>query len=194
MKFWFGKKEEETSAVPEKADAATLFAADKPAVPVPPPAAAPQPAPSSAPPTPPPSPAPAVPIRPQKGQKALYYQMMNALYDAILILDDNGHIVDCNERVASVIGHTRDELWDAAVTMLIPGINPQIFAKMKEGLHGNRRVLINARCHRKDGTTFPGEVGAGLMDLTGENLVLAIRSIEKRAPIRAIIRPAASYR
>ena len=188
MKFWFGKKEEEPSAVPEKADAAALFAADKPAPAAPPPPAAPAPAPAA----PPPPPAPAVPVRPQKGQKALYYQMMNALYDAVLILDDNGHIVDCNERVASVFGHSRDELWDAPVTTLIPGINPQIFAKMKEGLHGNRRVLINARCHRKDGTTFPGEVGAGLMDLTGENLVLAIRSIEKRAPIRAIIRPAGS--
>jgi hypothetical protein len=63
---------------------------------------------------------------------------------------------------------------------------------MKDGLHGNRRVLINARCHRKDGSTFPGEVGAGLMDLTGENLVLTVRNIEKRAPVRAIIRPAAN--
>ena len=118
--------------------------------------------------------------------------MMNALYDAVLILDDNGHVVDCNERTSSIFGHSREELWDAAVTVLIPGINPQIFAKMKEGLHGNRRVMINARCHRKDGTTFPGEVGAGLMDLTGENLVLTVRNIEKRAPVRAIILPAAS--
>ena len=118
--------------------------------------------------------------------------MMNALYDAVLILDDNGHIVDCNERASYIFGHSREELWDAAVTTLIPGINPQIFAKMKDGLHGNRRVLINARCHRKDGSSFPGEVGAGLMDLTGENLVLTVRNIEKRAPVRAIIRPAAN--
>ena len=200
MKFWFGKKES-ADEVPEKADATVVFATeterpteassagsaqagamasaagqqtDKPTA---------QSAPAS-------SAGPTVPIRPQKGQKALYYQMMNALYDAVLILDDNGHVVDCNERTSSIFGHSREELWDAAVTVLIPGINPQIFAKMKEGLHGNRRVMINARCHRKDGTTFPGEVGAGLMDLTGENLVLTVRNIEKRAPVRAIIRPA----
>ena len=196
MKFWFGKKDAtESTGAPEKADAAAVTApvgevnaansassaaSPAPQAPVTPPAA----------PTPPP--APAVPIRPQKGQKALYYQMMNALYDALLILDDNGHIVDCNERASYIFGHSREELWDAAVTTLIPGINPQIFAKMKDGLHGNRRVLINARCHRKDGSTFPGEVGAGLMDLTGENLVLTVRNIEKRAPVRAIIRPAAN--
>ena len=196
MKFWFGKKDAtESTGAPEKADAAAVTApvggvnaassassaaSPAPQAPVTPPAA------------PPPPPAPAVPIRPQKGQKALYYQMMNALYDALLILDDNGHIVDCNERASYIFGHSREELWDAAVTTLIPGINPQIFAKMKDGLHGNRRVLINARCHRKDGSSFPGEVGAGLMDLTGENLVLTVRNIEKRAPVRAIIRPAAN--
>ena len=193
MKFWFGKKDEaESTSVPEKADAAAVFtpptgqanaagaASPAPQASVPPPA------------TPPPPPVSSVPIRPQKGQKALYYQMMNALYDAVLILDDNGHVVDCNERASSIFGHSREELWDVAVTTLIPGINPQIFAKMKDGLHGNRRVLINARCHRKDGSTFHGEVGAGLMDLTGENLVLTVRNIEKRAPIRAIIRPTAT--
>jgi PAS domain S-box-containing protein len=194
MKFWFGKKEEETATVPEKADAATVFtpaagsattASSSAAAPV---AAAPSTtAPKAAPAAQ--ASAPAVPVRPQKNQKALYYQMMNALYDAVLILDENGHVVDCNERASSIFGHSREELWDAAVTTLIPGINAQIFAKMKDGLHGNRRVLINARCHRKDGTTFPGEVGAGLMDLTCENLVLTVRNIEKRAPIRAIIRP-----
>ena len=205
MKFWFGKKETETDAVPEKAEVAAVFPASaestgeaQPALPettsmaTASAAASPSMAPAAAPSASAPASVPAVPVRPQKGQKALYYQMMNALYDATLILDDNGHIVDCNERTSSIFGHSREELWDAAVTMLIPGINAQIFSKMKEGLHGNRRVLINARCHRKDGTTFPGEVGAGLMDLTGENLVLTVRNIEKRAPVRAIIRPAAS--
>lgn len=132
--------------------------------------------------------APNVPVRPKKGQKALYYQMMNSIYDAVLILDDNGHVVDCNERVPSILGHSREELWDEPIGTLIPGITPQIFAKMKSSLHGDRRVLISARCHRKDGSSFHGEVGAGLINLTGENLVLTVRNIEKRAPVKAIVR------
>ena len=132
--------------------------------------------------------APSVPVRPKKGQKALYYQMMNAIYDAVLILDDNGHVVDCNERVPSIFGHSREELWDEPIGTLIPGITPQIFAKMKSSLHGDRRVLISARCHRKDGSSFHGEVGAGLINLTGEDLVLTVRNIEKRAPVKAIVR------
>ena len=186
MKLWFRKQNTEAAAsekaegpitpVEQLAEAApSTLSGGTPAASVP--AAAPAQA------------APSVPMRPKQGQKALYYQMMNAIYDAVLILDDNGHVVDCNERVPSILGHSREELWDEPVGLLIPGINPQIFAKMKSSLHGNRRVLISARCHRKDGSTFHGEVGAGLINLTGENLVLTIRNIEKRAPVKAIVRP-----
>jgi PAS domain S-box-containing protein len=186
MKLWF-KKQNEEAAASEKAEETVMPAAQLAEVaPTSPSSSTPTanvPAATTA------QAAPSVPIRPKQGQKALYYQMMNAIYDAVLILDDNGHVVDCNERVPSILGHSREELWDEPVGLLIPGINPQIFAKMKSSLHGNRRVLISARCHRKDGSTFHGEVGAGLINLTGENLVLTIRNIEKRAPVKAIVRP-----
>ena len=186
MRLWFKKQDSVETPVPAKTDEASAVSVDdfaKQAEPVanaPAKAAVAAPAPAQA--------APSVPVRPKKGQKALYYQMMNSIYDAVLILDDNGHVVDCNERVPSIFGHSREELWDEPVGSLIPGITPQIFAKMKTGLHGNRRVLISARCHRKDGSSFHGEVGAGLINLTGENLVLTIRNIEKRSPVKAIVR------
>ena len=185
MRLWFNKKQDTAQeATPPNVDESTAAPATDPARQVTPEpeaasveitAATPVQATSN------------VPVRPKMGQKALYYQMMNSIYDAVLILDDNGHVVDCNERVPSILGHSREELWDEPVGTLIPGITPQIFAKMKSSLHGNRRVLISARCHRKDGSSFHGEVGAGLINLTGENLVLTVRNIEKRAPVKAIV-------
>ena len=185
MKLWFRKQNTGTASSEKAEDTIAPVEQISEAAAPPKPGGAPA---ASAPVAAPAQAAPSVPVRPKMGQKALYYQMMNAIYDAVLILDDNGHVVDCNERVPSILGHSREELWDEPVGTLIPGINPQIFAKMKSSLHGNRRVLISARCHRKDGSTFHGEVGAGLIDLTGENLVLTIRNIEKRAPIKAIVR------
>lgn len=205
MKFWFGKSDdEEKKQAPEAAPApAAPVAAPppqpavkpiwvKPAVGTPPPPAANPERPAAA-----AAPAPSAPaadtlVRPQANQRALYYQMMNALYDAVVLLDDHGHIVDTNTRVESVLGYTREELWDATATTLIPGLNPQVFAQMISSLHGDRRVLINARVHRKNGTVFPAEVSAGLINLRGENIVLAIRNIEKRMPARAMVRPAAA--
>lgn len=185
MKFWFGKKEDEkeaTAPVKESASATSAPAASSThsAVPARPitvkPATGAHPAPA----TTPEHPAATRPASSPNERKALYYQMMNALYDAVLVVDDNGHIVDCNNRVESVLGHPKDDLWDAPVTNVVPAINAQIFHQMKDGLHGQHRVLVNARCKRADGSTFPGEIGAGLMELIGENLVLTIRNIEKR--------------
>ncbi len=113
---------------------------------------------------------------------------MNAVYDAILVVDDSGHIMDSNTRVEAVFGYTNDEIWDMALTNLVPGVNAVVFAQMRQGLRGNRRVIINARCRRKDGTMFPGEVGVGMMSMMGESLVFSIRNIEKRTPKKAIVR------
>lgn len=120
-------------------------------------------------------------VRPQSNQKVLYYQLMNGLYDAVLILDDAGNIVDSNERVSPVLGYSRDEMWDMPVSTVVKGIGPQIFQQMRDALHNNHQVLINAKCTRKDGVSFRGEVGVCIMHLTrGENLVFTIRNMEKR--------------
>jgi len=191
MKFWFGKKEEPESAppaaVPPRAEPPVTAPAAAPAPTAP--AVAPHPAPpplqpdvpnAERPVSPPLEPATTL-IRPQPNQKVLYYQLMNGLYDAVLILDQNGHIVDCNTRVTPVLAYNRDEMWDMPVADVIKGIGPQIFQQMKDALYNNHQVLINAKCTRKDGTTFQGEVGVCLMHLTrGENLVFTIRNVEKR--------------
>jgi len=201
MKFWFGKKDngsDDTALMkavpvpPQTPPPATEPAA--PAAPVPPAAAPQSVAPADTPfaikpPTPQPLGAGREKQKIPNERRDLYYNLMNALYDAVLVLDENGHVVDCNERAESVLDYTKDDLWDLPVSTVIPAINPQVFNQMKEGLHGKRRVLVNAHCHRKDGSTFPGEVGAGLMTLIGENLVLTVRNIEKRLPARAIFKP-----
>lgn len=117
----------------------------------------------------------------QPNPRELYYQLMNALYDAVLILDGSGHIVDCSERVKPVLGYERGDMWDMPVETVIKGIGPVIFNQMKEALHNDQQVLISAKCARKDGSVFQGEVSACLMRLKrGENFVLSVRNIEKR--------------
>lgn len=190
MKFWFGHK--------KKAEPAKEVAEPTPAPVEPKPEAVPE-SPKPAPPvlgtTPPPlgaaqsqkteaaeplKPATSL-VRPQANQKVLYYQLMNGLYDAVMILDDAGHIVDCNERVNPVLGYSRDEMWDMPVSAVVKGIGPQIFQQMRDALHNDHKVLINAKCTRKDGRSFQGEVGVCILHLTrGENLVFTVRNVEKR--------------
>ena len=190
MKFWFGQKKE---SVPEQEAPKPAPAPVEPKPEVVPEPPKPTPLPTLG--TPPPlgaQPVAAEPpaehlkpatslVRPQANQKVLYYQLMNGLYDAVMILDDVGHIVDCNERVNQVLGYTRDEMWDMPVQTVVKGIGPQIFQQMRDALHNNHQVLINAKCTRKDGASFQGEVGVCIMHLTrGENLVFTVRNVEKR--------------
>ena len=133
---------------------------------------------------------PAVPAKkPQNDPKTVFYKFINALYDVVLVLDENGHITDCNERVMSVLGQIRTNLWDVPVTDIIPALNLQVFTQIKQGLESGRRVMINARCHRIDKTSFVAEVGVGKMEFVGKSYVLTIRNIENRHLPKSATKP-----
>lgn len=120
-------------------------------------------------------------IRPKTDQRALYYQLMNGLYDAVLILDDQGHIVDCNSRVTAMLGYAREDTWDLPIDKVITGMSNQMFEHLKRNLAENHHILIDARCFRQDGTSFAGEVGVSTLSLTrGSNIVFAIRNVDRR--------------
>lgn len=120
-------------------------------------------------------------VRPKGDQRALYYQLMNGLYDALLILDERGHVVDCSERVTKVLGYTREDAWDLAIDSVIPGMSNQMFEHLRRNLSDNQHILLDARCNRKDGTSFAAEVGVSTISLTrGTNIVFSVRNVERR--------------
>ena len=120
-------------------------------------------------------------VRPKTDQRVLYYQLMNGLYDALLILDDQGHVVDCSKRVEEVLGYSREDAWDLPIGKVITGMSAQMFGHLKRNLAENHHILIDARCFRKDGSSFTGEVGVSTLSLTrGDNMVFAIRNVERR--------------
>jgi len=137
--------------------------------------------------------APAEYIKPQSDQRVLYYQLMNGLYDAVLVLDDHGHVVDCNERVLKVLGYSREDAWDLPIDDVIKGMNSQMFAHLKRNLAESHHVLITARCYKSNGDSFKGEIGVSTLSLTRENnVVFAIRNVDQRKSAMAELRKSAS--
>ena len=137
--------------------------------------------------------APADYVKPKNDQRVLYYQLMNGLYDAILVLDDHGHVVDCNERVRKVLGYSREESWDLPIEKVIKGMNSQMFAHLKKNLEENHNVLITARCFKNNGDSFKGEIGVSTLSLTrANNVVFAIRNVDQRKSTMAELRKAAA--
>ena len=120
-------------------------------------------------------------VRPKTDQRALYYELMNGLYDALLILDDQGHVVDCNSRVKDLLGYTREDAWDLPISKVITGMSIPMFEHLRRNLAENHHILIDARCFRQDGSSFAGEVGVSKFTLTrGSNIVFVIRNVERR--------------
>ena len=196
MRFWFGKDKtpEATSQVappPSAVEAPAAAASSAASIPSATPAPSPTPVPAAASPVlaaapaaapvPPPSPAPAAPERQQVNQRDLYCSLMNALYDAVMVLDEEGHVVDCNSRVEALFGYSEDDMWDRPAKDIIKGFGPQLLAKLAAPLREHRPVIIDGSCVRRDGTMFSAEITVGSVRLArGENIVISVRDVEKR--------------
>lgn len=113
--------------------------------------------------------------------KALYYQLMNGLYDVIFVLDDGGHVIDCNSRSEEIFGYSPDDVWNMPIEKIVYGMNNRMFNLLKKNLANKRHILIDARCFRSSGTSFLAEVGVSTVQLTrAQNVVFSIRNVERR--------------
>jgi PAS domain S-box-containing protein len=209
MKFWFSKSE--TAAPKEKPSqepANPQPAAERPETP-PSPApeppspqpAAPQPAapePQAEPEPPPPisivhppaaeqqqpaeePPAPAPAEAKGPTQRELYRSLMDALYDAVLLVDDKGHVVDSSIRVEHVFGYTPGDMWDMSLSQLIRGFTPVIFTQLAQPLSENRPVIMSGRGVRKDGSLFDAEVSVSKVKLLrNDTMLFAVRDVTRR--------------
>ncbi|MBM4164432.1 MAG: PAS domain S-box protein [Lentisphaerae bacterium] len=113
--------------------------------------------------------------------KSLYRQLLAGLYDAVLITDPNGYVIDTNPRVEEFFRYKASETWDIMVGELIVGVNGPLLERVRKGLGEGRFILLDAKCVRKDGTTFAGEVSISSIELVnGGDLVFAVRNVDRR--------------
>ena len=106
---------------------------------------------------------------------------MNALYDAVLLVDEKGHVIDSNTRVEHTFGYTPGEMWDMSLQQLIKGFGPHVLAQLAGPLGEGRPVIIDGRGVRKDGSLFSAEVTVGKVKLARtESMLFSIRDISKR--------------
>ena len=117
----------------------------------------------------------------RQDHKSLYKQLLRGFYDAVLVTDPKGYVIDSNGRVQDAFQFDRNDVWDMEISKLIPGITPQLLERVKQGLSDNRHVLIDARCVRKDGASFQAEVAISSLDLINEgDMVFSVRNVERR--------------
>jgi len=114
-------------------------------------------------------------------QKALYRQLMAGLYDAMLVTDSNGHLIEMNPRAKEYFLYRQEEVWDKPVSMLIPGITANMISRIRRGLDESRHIMLDAPCQRQDGSSFAAEITISVIDLINAgDLVFTVRNTERR--------------
>jgi len=91
-------------------------------------------------------------------RSADYQELLESIYDAVLIADGKGRIVDFNSRARDFFLCSGHELLGTGIISLISGADDTLLSVVKDNLKDHRFTLIEARCRRRDGTRFPAEI------------------------------------
>ncbi|MDP2989424.1 MAG: ATP-binding protein, partial [Kiritimatiellota bacterium] len=117
----------------------------------------------------------------ESADAAPYQELLQSLYDGVLITDATGRIMDVNERAMDFLLYTKDELSRLNIINIIAGANEALLATLRRNIEQRRYTLIEASCIRKDRTTFPAEIATNRLVLTPEgHLCFFVRNITKR--------------
>ena len=125
-----------------------------------------------------------MPLFVPKDRKSLFRQFLAGMYDAVVITDPNGHILEINPRAEEHFGYTQDEVIDRPISVYIPRLEPEIVQRIRKGLAEDRHMMIDANGLTRDGKKVACEVTVSIVDLKDpDDLVFTIRNMERRRAI-----------
>jgi PAS domain S-box-containing protein len=113
-----------------------------------------------------------------------YKKLLQSIYDAALICDAKGRVIDFNARATEFFRCTDSDMARARVDGLISGGDDRLMEQIRQSLMTHRYALIEAFCLRKDRTMFPAEIAVNRINLSEQGqLCFFIRdiSVRKRA-------------
>ncbi len=119
---------------------------------------------------------------------AKYKELLQSLYDAALICDMSGRILDVNVRALEFLLYTREELGSMTIFDIISGADESLLKMLMENLENERFTLIQAYCVRRDGSFFPAEIAVNKLNLGGLRLCFFVRDITVRRQEQEMLR------
>lgn len=101
--------------------------------------------------------------------------------DAFLVVDSDGKFVDANQRACASLGYSREELLTLHARDVQKKLNSKELLQIRRQVDRGEPLTVEGMHQRKDGTTFPVEVGIGQFFVKGERFHLAVaRDITER--------------
>ena len=126
--------------------------------------------------------------KPEVTRASRYEELLQSIYDAALITDTNGQIVDVNHRAVEFFRYNRDQLLGVNIVDLVSGAETSLLDTVWENLEKHRFTLIQAYCVRRDGSHFPSEIAVNRIDLGEVRLGFFARDITLRRQAEEMLR------
>jgi C4-dicarboxylate-specific signal transduction histidine kinase len=87
--------------------------------------------------------------------------------DMIIVLDEAGQIIEANERAQKVLGYGREEMLQKHVLALHDPLDKPTIPGKLEMLKRDGELRVEGRYQRKDGSIFPVEISARVIEVQG---------------------------
>ena len=130
----------------------------------------------------------------QSRQQLFYHGLLEQLNDAVYLLDaESGKILDTNDQACRNLGYTRDELlnlsvFDISMTARHPGAWQNIVDDLRQ-----KPQIIESQHRRYDGSVFPVEINARLIQEDGTPYLIAVaRDITERKKLEQALQSSES--
>ncbi|MDE0840481.1 MAG: PAS domain-containing protein [Kiritimatiellae bacterium] len=111
---------------------------------------------------------------------SFYQHLLQGLYDAAIIIDMKGKIVDVNQRAIEFLKFEIDAFRQMSVFDVISGADSGLIDSLCENLELTQHALIQAYCLRSDGSNFPAEIAVSRLELDDPHLCFFVRDITIR--------------
>lgn len=120
----------------------------------------------------------------------LYREFMSSVYDAVLITNWTGEIVDSNSRAEDFFRYDHDALCDLTVFDLIYGFDAEVLQRIHANLNNDQYTLIEeAYGRRRNQSLFPVEIATNKLHLGNEkHICFFTRDITLRKQNEAMLR------
>ena len=115
------------------------------------------------------------------GNDSAYQRLLQCIYDAVLITDSKGVVLECNQRAIDFLKYPQNEIMNTPVSQFVCGIDTDVLASIRKNLLDQRYTLIEGFCQRSDKSVFPSEIAVNRLDLSDPGrLCFFIRNISVR--------------
>lgn len=117
-----------------------------------------------------------------------YDQLLQSIYDAALITDLNGRIIDSNIRAVEFLQYSRLEFQQFTILEIISGADAGLVNTLCQNLQKEKFGLLQAYCLRKDRSYFPAEIAVNLLKFQDPKLCFFIRDVTVRRQAEEMLR------